>query len=166
MSEPFLGEIRLFANNYAPRGWAFCEGQALAINTNQALYSLLGTIYGGDGVRTFCLPDLRGRVPIHVSPTTPLGQSAGEAAHTLTINEMPEHTHQVSASGNAASAVTPANNVWADETALYAPLSTATVSMNAGALSVAGQSQPHNNMQPYLVANFAIAVTGIYPSRN
>ncbi|SEG73918.1 phage tail protein [Paenibacillus sp. UNC499MF] len=166
MSEPFVGEIRLFANNYAPRGWAFCEGQTLSINTNQALYSLIGTVYGGDGKTNFKLPDLRGRVPIHVSSTTPLGQSAGEAAHTLTVNEMPAHTHQVSASGNPGSATTPASNVWADEAALYEPLSTPTVAMNAGTMSIAGGSQPHSNMQPYLVANYAIALVGIYPSRN
>ncbi|MEC0244590.1 tail fiber protein [Paenibacillus chitinolyticus] len=166
MSEPFVGEIRLFANGYAPRGWAFCEGQTLPINTNQVLYSLIGTVYGGDGVNNFKLPDLRGRVPIHVSPATPLGQPAGEAAHTLTINEMPAHTHQVGASGNAGSTFSPASNAWAVETALYEAPSTAVVSMNAGALSAAGQSQPHNNMQPYLAVNFAIALTGIYPSRN
>ncbi|MBV6714118.1 phage tail protein [Paenibacillus chitinolyticus] len=166
MSEPFVGEIRLFANNYAPRGWAFCEGQTLSINGNQALYSLIGTVYGGDGRTNFQLPDLRGRVPIHVSPTNPLGQSAGEAAHTLTVNEMPAHTHQVSASGNPGSTFAPAANVWADETALYEPLSDPTVPMNAGTISVAGQSQPHNNMQPYLVANYAIALVGIYPSRS
>ncbi|MFE6796531.1 phage tail protein [Paenibacillus chitinolyticus] len=166
MSEPFVGEIRLFANNYAPRGWAFCEGQTLSINGNQALYSLIGTVYGGDGRTNFKLPDLRGRVPIHVGTTNPLGQSEGEAAHTLTINEMPAHTHQVFASGNPGSTFAPAANVWADETAQYDPPSTPAVSMNAGALSIAGQSQPHSNMQPYLVANFAIALVGIYPSRN
>ncbi len=95
MSEPFLGEVRLFANNYAPRGWMFCEGQILNINQNQALYSLLGAVYGGDGVTTFALPDYRGRTPIHVSSTIPLGTAQGEANHTLTINEMPQHTHQV-----------------------------------------------------------------------
>ncbi|WP_405079941.1 phage tail protein [Paenibacillus chitinolyticus] len=166
MSEPFVGEIRLFANNYAPRGWAFCEGQTLSINANQALYSLIGTIYGGDGVTNFKLPDLRGRVPIHVGSTNPLGQSAGEAAHTLTINEMPAHTHQVAASGNAGSTFSPANNAWAVETALYESPSAAAVSMNGGALSAAGQSQPHSNMQPYLAVNFAIALVGIYPPRN
>ncbi|MFF2158149.1 phage tail protein [Paenibacillus chitinolyticus] len=165
MSEPFVGEIRVFANGYAPRGWAFCEGQTLSIQTNQVLYSLIGNVYGGDGVKNFKLPDLRGRVPIHVSASTPYGQSAGEDAHTLTVSEMPQHTHQVSGSGNTASAFTPANNVWAETSALYGPLE-APVQMNYDALSAAGQSQPHSNMQPYLAVNFAIALTGIYPSRN
>lgn len=98
MAEPFLGEIRLFSINYAPEGWAPCNGQMLPINTNQALYSLLGNVYGGDGVTTFALPDLRGRVPIHVSPSYPLGVSAGEETHTLTISEMPTHHHQVQGS--------------------------------------------------------------------
>ncbi|MFC4098080.1 phage tail protein [Paenibacillus xanthanilyticus] len=165
MSEPFVGEIRLFANNYAPRGWASCEGQLLPINMNQALYSLLGNVYGGDGVTTFALPDLRGRVALHVSPTIPLGTSQGEAAHTLTVNEMPQHTHQVSASNVQADQISPANNVWAQVNAPYDPAA-AMVPMNAGAIGTSGGSQPHNNMQPYLAANYYIAVQGIFPSRN
>ncbi|MGE5704361.1 MAG: phage tail protein [Clostridia bacterium] len=165
MSEPFVGEIRLFANNYAPRGWMFCEGQILQINQNQALYSLLGTVYGGNGVTTFALPDYRGRVPIHVSQTIPLGTAQGEAAHTLTINEIPQHTHQVSASSNTPSSPYPANNAWAATDNTYDPAATM-VTMNANAIGTAGGSQPHNNMQPYLVLNYAIAVQGIYPSRN
>lgn len=164
MSEPFLGEIRLFANGYAPRGWLFCEGQILQINQNQALYSLLGSVYGGNGVTTFALPDYRGRVPIHVSSSIPLGTSQGEAAHTLTINEMPQHTHQVSASSNPSSE-SPANNVWAELNGAYDPPATM-VAMSQSAIGLSGGSQPHNNMQPYLVLNFAIAVQGIFPSRN
>lgn len=165
MSEPFIGEIRLFANGYAPRGWMFCEGQILPINTNQALYSLLGNVYGGDGQTTFALPDLRGRVPVHVSPNLPLGTSAGEAAHTLTVNEMPQHTHQASGSSVAAANAAPTGGVWATSNNLYNPAATMT-QMNAGALSIAGQSQAHDNMQPYLTLNFAIAIQGIFPSRN
>lgn len=165
MSEPFLGEIRLFANNYAPRGWMFCEGQILQINQNQALYSLLGNVYGGDGLTTFALPDYRGRVPIHVSSTIPLGTAQGEAAHVLTTNEMPQHTHQVSASSNPASSVSAVNNAWAAADNAYGPAASM-VPMNANSLSTAGSSQAHNNMQPYLVVNYAIAIQGIYPSRN
>lgn len=165
MSEPFLGEIRLFANNYAPRGWMFCEGQILQINQNQALYALLGNVYGGNGVTTFALPDYRGRIPIHVSSTIPLGTAQGEAAHTLTTNEMPQHTHQVSASSNIGSQATAVNNAWAVADNIYGPAESM-VSMNSNAISTAGSSQAHNNMQPYLVVNYAIAIQGIFPSRN
>ncbi|MWV42038.1 phage tail protein [Paenibacillus sp. HJL G12] len=164
MSEPFLGEIRLFANNYAPRGWMFCEGQILQISQNTALYSLLGAVYGGDGRTTFALPDYRGRVPIHVGANFPLGMAAGEEIHTLTINEMPQHTHQVSAASSS-DAVPPLNNTWGGAPNGYAPAASLTA-MNASAVSTAGQSQAHSNMQPYLVANYAIAVQGIFPSRS
>lgn len=165
MSEPFLGEIRLFANNYAPRGWMFCEGQILQINQNQALYSLLGAVYGGNGVTTFALPDYRGRVPIHVSSNIPLGTAQGEAAHTLTINEMPQHTHQVSASSNIGTTEDPTGNSWAVADSLYDAPGTM-VAMSSNAIGTAGGSQPHENMQPYLVLNYAIAIQGIFPSRN
>ncbi|MCP1422470.1 MULTISPECIES: phage tail protein [Paenibacillus] len=165
MSEPFLGEIRLFANNYAPRNWAYCEGQILQINSNQALYSLLGNVYGGDGITTFALPDYRGRVPIHVSNTIPLGTKQGEAAHTLTINEMPIHNHQVTASETNPSVATPLNNVWAAVPNSFGS-TPGQETMNSGSLSGAGGSQPHNNMQPYTVLNYAIAIQGIFPSRN
>lgn len=165
MSEPFVGEIRLFANNYAPRNWALCEGQILRINQYQALYSLLGNVYGGDGVTTFALPDYRGRVPIHVSPNIPLGTSAGEATHTLSVQEMPQHTHQVSASQNPASSESPSGNVWATLDQAYDPAATMTP-MSSSAIANSGGSQAHNNMQPYLTLNFAIALQGIFPSRN
>jgi len=165
MSEPFIGEIRLFGGNYAPRGWMFCEGQILPIMTNQALYSLLGNVYGGDGVTTFALPDYRGRVPIHVSPSIPLGTAQGEAAHTLTVNEIPQHTHQVYGSSNPASASSPNGNIWADATNLYDPPATM-VQMNPQAIAPAGGGQSHPNMQPYLSLNFTIAIEGIFPSRN
>ncbi|HEU4962730.1 MAG TPA: tail fiber protein [Bacilli bacterium] len=164
MSEPFLGEIRMFANNYAPRGWMLCEGQILNINQYQALYSLLGAVYGGNGVTTFALPDLRGRVPIHVSTTIPLGQKAGEATHTLTQNEMPAHTHQVFASTTTTTEVSPLNNTWGNQPNLYS--TTPTTTMNNEAIGSSGGSQAHDNMQPYLSTNFAIAVQGIFPSRN
>ncbi|MGE7113762.1 phage tail protein [Lysinibacillus sp. NPDC047702] len=165
MAEPYLGEVRLFSIHYAPRGWLSCEGQLLPINQNQALYSLLGTVYGGDGVTTFALPDLRGRVPIHVSPSLPLGKKAGEETHTLTTNEMSQHTHQVYGSSSPASATSPQGNVWANMGNLYAS-NTTVVTMNSAALSTAGGGQTHNNMQPYLAVRFCIAIQGIYPSRN
>ncbi|ANA82314.1 phage tail protein [Paenibacillus glucanolyticus] len=165
MSEPFLGEIRLFANNYAPRNWAFCEGQILSISSNPALFSLLGTVYGGNGVSTFALPDYRGRVPIHVSQTIPLGSAQGEASHTLTSNEMPIHTHQAVASQTNPTMASPLNNVWAAVPNSFGS-SVGQNPMNSGSLSTAGGSQAHNNMQPYTVLNYAIAIEGIFPSRN
>ncbi|GLC86989.1 phage tail protein [Lysinibacillus piscis] len=164
MAEPFLGEVRIFPISYVPRGWLSCEGQLLPIRQNQALYSLLGTVYGGDGITTFALPDLRGRVPIHVSSSLPLGTKAGEETHTLTTNEMPQHTHQINGSSNPASAPSPQGNVWAGQDNLYA--AGATVAMNQAALSTAGSGQAHNNMQPYLAVRFCIATQGIFPSRN
>lgn len=164
MSEPFLGQITLFPFGFAPQGWAFCNGQLLSISQNQALYSLLGTTYGGDGITTFALPDLRGRTPVHRGNGVMLGQSAGEENHTLTMPEMPLHTHTVSAGGTATSAA-PANNVWGTATVnLYG--ASLNVSMNSAAITAAGGSQAHPNMEPYLTLNFCIALTGIYPSRN
>ncbi|MDK8182737.1 tail fiber protein [Paenibacillus sp. UMB4589-SE434] len=167
MSEPFLAEIRLFPYGFAPKGWLPCEGQILNINTNQALYSLLGVTYGGDGRTTFALPNLKGRVPIHTSPTHPFGQSQGEAAHTLTINEMPVHTHTARASSQPPSLPSAQDNVWAAPvTESYAPLTAAPDLMSVNALAAAGGNQPHNNMQPYLSLQFCIATVGIYPSRS
>ncbi|MBB6733850.1 phage tail protein [Cohnella zeiphila] len=165
MAEPFLGEIRLFPLGFAPRGWVYCEGQTLQISSNQALYALLGTTYGGDGVRTFMLPDLRGKVPIHMDAQYPLGRSAGESAHTLTESEMPKHVHQVQASSVSATSVVPAGNVWAQVEAPYTSASSLTA-MNPKAIGTAGSGQAHNNMQPYLAVRFCIALQGIFPSRN
>ena len=165
MAEPFIGEIKLFPINYAPRGWAVCEGQLLPVIQNQALFALLGNVYGGDGITTFALPDLRGRVPIHVSPSLPLGTKAGEVTHTLTVNEMPQHNHQVGGSSSPADATSPQGNVWANKDNLYASGSI-TVAMNPSSLSTVGGGQAHDNMQPYLALHFCIAIQGIYPSRN
>lgn len=164
MAEPYLGEVRIFPLNYAPRGWLSCEGQVLQIQQYQALYSLLGTVYGGDGRTTFALPDLRGRVPIHVSSSLSLGTKAGEAAHTLTVNEMPQHTHQAYGSSIPASATSPQGNVWAQKDNLYA--TGPTVAMNQAAISATGGGQAHDNMQPYLAVRFCIATQGIYPTRD
>ncbi|MDN9008517.1 phage tail protein [Brevibacillus laterosporus] len=164
MAEPFLGEIRLFGFAFAPVGWAFCDGQLLAINQNQALFSLLGTTYGGNGITTFALPDLRGRVAIHRSDSFPMGLTGGEVTHTLTVAEMPSHTHQALGSISAANTVLPANSVWA-ATDNLAYNQSANTSMSPAAISSTGDSQPHNNMQPFLVLNYCIALQGIFPSR-
>ncbi len=166
MSEPFLGEIRMFGLNSAPRGWALCNGQLLSIASNQALFSLLGTTYGGDGRTTFALPDLRGRVPVHVGNGVTLGQSAGEENHTLIQAEMPAHTHQMSASTAAANQKNVEGSIWTSSTSNpFGPAASLTP-MNAASLAAAGGSQAHPNMQPYLTVNFCIATQGIFPSRN
>src|SRR5262252_5108228 len=163
MSTPFLAEIKIISWNYAPKGWAFCNGQLLPINQNQALFSILGTTYGGDGRVNFGLPDLRGRTPVHVGSGIILGQKGGETAHTLIMSEMPSHTHQVLASTAAANQGQPTGNFWS-ATGSYGGASNA--SMNPATITNAGGSQPHQNMCPYLVINFIIALQGIFPSRN
>lgn len=164
--EPYLGEIRMVAFSFAPRGWAFCNGQVLPINQNQALFSILGTTYGGDGRTTFALPDLRSRAPIHVG-NAPLGGSNGEERHTLSSAEMPAHTHQAiaNADANSATLTSPAGNVWANGgQAAYA--SGGNGSMASTAIGPSGDGQAHDNMSPYLVVNFIIAIQGVFPSRN
>lgn len=165
MAEPFVGEIRQFPFNYAPKGWAQCNGQLLPIQSNQALFSILGVTYGGNGINTFALPNLQGRVPVHPSDTITLGQTSGEEAHTLTVNEIPQHTHQA-IGGSDATASTPGGKTWGTPPGeqSFAPAANAVMSSNAIASS--GGSQPHSNMQPYTVLNFCIALNGIYPSRN
>ena len=168
MATPFLGEVKMISWNYAPKGWAFCNGQFLPINQNQALFSLLGTTYGGNGQTTFALPNMQGRVPIHVGQAFVQGQEAGEVAHTLTTSEMPAHNHMLNATTNKATTATPgAALVLAQSTGanLYAAASNATP-MDPRATSNVGGSQAHTNQQPYLVINFIIALQGIFPSRN
>lgn len=171
MSEPFLAEVRIVGFNFAPRGWAFCDGQILPINQNQSLYSLLGTIYGGDGRTTFALPDLRGRTPIHVGASFQQGQRGGEETHTLSVAEMPQHTHQAKASADLGSSASPQNNLWAQVTStvgnLYAdPGQSAPTDALNNPIANAGGGQPHDNLQPYLALNFCIALQGLFPSRN
>jgi microcystin-dependent protein len=165
MAEPFLGEIRVVSFGFAPRGWAMCNGQVLAISQNQALFSLLGTTYGGNGQTTFALPDLRGRVPIHVGQGHTLGERAGEQAHTLTIGELPLHLHAMSGSMTNADAITLADNVLAQSSQAYGP-ATQLTQLDPSTNGVAGGSQAHLNMQPFLTLTFCIALQGIFPSRS
>ncbi len=165
MSEPFLAEVRLFSFAFAPRGWAVCNGQLLPINQNQALFSLIGNTYGGDGRTTFALPDLRGRTPVHFGNGVTLGQSAGEEGHALAVAELPMHNHQASA-GTDATAPSPSGNVWGTVAGQSFYANAASATMSASAIGTAGQGQPHSNMQPSLVMNFCMALQGLYPSRN
>ena len=164
MSEPFLAEIRMVAFNFAPRGWAFCDGQILPISQNQSLFSLLGTTYGGDGRTSFALPDLRGRTPIHADTVFPLGQKPGEERHALGVGEMPQHTHVAQASASNADAPVPNGFVLAAANNLYHDASNL-LAIHSGTLPAVG-GQSHENMQPYLVIAFAIALQGLFPSRN
>jgi microcystin-dependent protein len=166
MGTPFLGEVRIFAFGFAPRGWALCNGQFLPINQNQALFALLGTMYGGNGQTTFALPNLQGRIPVHVGPGFVQGQQAGETTHTLILSEMAQHTHPVMASSLAqADQPAPAGNLWANGgQPAYAPAANA--NMRADLVSSAGGNQPHNNMPPYLALNICMALQGIFPSMN
>jgi microcystin-dependent protein len=171
MSEPFVGEIRMFAGNFAPRGWAFCDGQLLAISQNDALFSLLGTIYGGDGRTTFGLPDLRGRIPIHAGTgpgltTRRLGSKGGAEKHTLTVNELPSHSHQMQATTEGANDLNPPNAVLAQPAADIYVNDTPIVDMNSGAIGNVGGSRSHTNLMPFLCIHFIIALVGIYPSRS
>lgn len=168
MAEPFLSEIRIMSFSFPPKGWALCNGQLLPINQNQALFSLLGTTFGGDGIANFALPDLRGRIPIHVGSGYLLGQRAGEEAHTLSIAELPTHTHIFNASSDTTTRATSPNNRLPANTSpnnVYNPPSSF-VAMNAGAISNVGGSQPHLNLQPFLTLSFCIALQGIFPSPN
>jgi len=179
MSNPFLGEIRLFGGNFNPRGWAFCAGQLLPISENDALYALLGTTFGGDGQVTFGLPDLRGRIPIGQGTGAGLssyvvGQESGTETVTLITNQIPTHTHTVSASSADATATTPTNAVPArpsSATVGYLYLSSAASGTTdappaAASISAAGGNQPHDNIMPSLVLNYIIALEGVFPSRN
>ena len=164
MSEPFLAEIRMVGFNFAPRGWAFCDGQILPINQNQSLYSLLGTTYGGDGRTSFALPDLRGRVPIHVGGGYQEGQKGGAETVDLTFAQT-AHSHAVQASADNGDAPVPTNNYLASANNLYREPDNLT-QLRAETVSNTGGGQAHNNMQPYLAVNFCIALRGLFPSRN
>lgn len=164
MAEPFLSEIRLMSFVFAPKGWALCNGQLMPINQNQALFSLLGTTFGGDGRVNFALPDLRGRTPIHVGGSHTLGERGGEQAHTLSIAELPTHTHVLTATTAAATLDFPTGNRLATATMASYATPQALTPMAAGAVANTGGSQAHLNMQPFLTLSFCIALQGIFPS--
>lgn len=171
MSEPYLGEIRMFAGNFPPAGWALCNGQSMAISQNEALFALLGTTYGGDGINTFALPDLRGRLPIHQSANYPLASFGGSETVTLTTLQMPNHTHVAYATTEPGSVQSPADGIWAGAP-IYSsgkdsdgnPITP--VQMNPQAVSATGGSQPHDNMMPSLTLSFIIALQGVIPQSN
>ena len=167
MGTPFLGELKIISWNYAPKGWAFANGQQLPINQNQALFSLLGTTYGGNGQTTFALPDMRGRTPIHVGQGFILGEKGGQEFHTLTQSEMPQHIHFVNASQTDGNVNSPGGNVLA-RSVIGPPYRSppASVAMNAENVTSVGGSQPHENRQPFLTTNIVIALQGVFPSRN
>jgi microcystin-dependent protein len=167
MGTPFLGEIKFIPWNFPPKGWAFCNGQQLPINQNQALFSLFGTMYGGNGQTTFALPDFRGRIPLHIGGGFIQGEVGGEAVHTLTQSEMPTHNHFIQGSTSPAASLAPEEKTWGAATTNF-PYSqnNPNVAMNPGCIPPTGGSQPHNNMAPYLCINFIVALIGAFPSRN
>lgn len=164
MASPYISEIRIFSFGFPPKGWALCDGQLVLISQNQALFSLLGTTYGGNGQTTFALPDLQGRVPFHEGNGHTLGERGGEMAHTLNISEMPTHNHLPTANTTSADRSTPTGDFWANSGKTNYAASGA-AAMSAQAISSTGGSQAHENMSPYLVLNFCIALQGIFPSQ-
>ena len=169
MAEPFLGEIRMVGFNFAPRGWAMTDGQILPINQNQSLYSLLGTTYGGDGRTSFALPDLRSRTPVHFPDTLGLGQRMGLETVTLSLSELPDHTHYVRASESLANQRNPTGRyiaAFAAGDTFREPETGNRTFLRSGTVANEGGQQPHDNMQPYLVVTFCIALQGLFPSRN
>ena len=173
MADAYLGSIKLFSFNFPPKGWAFCDGQTMAINQNQALFALLGTTYGGNGINTFALPNLKQRIPVHFGQGAGLsnrilGETAGQSAVTLVSGQIPSHTHNITVSSGAGTLASPISAQPAKEssgqTAIYTGRAADAV-MDPAAVGNAGQSQPHDNMQPYLVLRFCIALVGIFPSR-
>jgi microcystin-dependent protein len=167
MAEPFLGELKIVAFNFPPKGWAFANGQLLPINQNQALFSLLGTTYGGDGRVNFALPNVQGRTPIHVGNGFTLGEIGGQTSHALSAPELPQHTHAVRASSTATGGNTnPSGRYLGGANNAYEPPGGPMTTMNPAMVTSVGGSQPHENMQPYLVLNFCVALQGIFPSQN
>jgi len=166
MADPFIGEIRLMSFNFAPREWAQCNGQLLQIGQNQALFSLLGTTFGGNGQTTFALPDLRGRVPIHAGASHTLGERAGEQAHTLSVAELPQHQHAAQATSATGDTPVAPTNLLADSPSQLYAAPGAMTPLQPTSVSTVGGSQAHLNMQPFLTLNFCIALDGIFPSRN
>ncbi len=171
MSSPYIGEIRMFGGNFAPAGWMFCDGSILAISEYETLFNLIGTTYGGDGQSTFALPDLRGRVPVHMGQGAGLsaytiGQMGGQEMVTLTTSQMPAHSHVPQANTGMGSQTSPAGNVWANSTNLPYSASAPSAAMDPAAVGMAGGSQPHDNMVPYLCISFIISLFGIFPTQS
>jgi microcystin-dependent protein len=166
MSDPYIGEIRMFGGNFAPVGWLFCQGQLLPIDQYDALFSLIGTTYGGDGQTTFALPDLQSRLPVHQGSGYVLGQTGGAETVQLTQQQLPQHTHPVGASATGSGLNGPANAVWRDFGRTAYSNAAPTAAMNVAAVLPAGGNLPHDNMPPYLVINFILATEGIYPTSN
>jgi microcystin-dependent protein len=166
MGTPYMGELMLVSFNFAPRGWALCNGQFLPINQNQALFSLLGTMYGGDGRTTFALPDLRGRVPMHVGNGWVQGARLGEETHALSQSEMPAHVHLLQASRSDADSAVPAGGVLAAANNAYAPAGAGLTALRPESVTNVGGSQAHDNHHPYLTLNWCVALQGVFPSRN
>jgi len=165
MAQPYVGEIRMFAGNFAPAGWMFCEGQLLPISENETLFQLIGTTYGGDGESTFALPDLRGRIPIHQGNGFILAETGGAEEITLTVQQIPAHSHPFLASAGPGNLNTPGGNLTAESAAVKIYFDdTPTAAMNASAVTPVGGSQPHTNFQPYLCVNFIISLFGLFPS--
>lgn len=166
MGSPYIGEIRMFAGNFAPNGWAFCQGQTMAISENDALFNLIGTFYGGDGVTTFNLPNLSSRVPLHAGSGFVLAQAAGAETVTLTVSQLPVHNHTPVGSSAASGNSDPTNSFWASNPATkqYVPAANGPNTTMAATTSSAGGSQPHDNMLPFLCVNFIISLFGIYPT--
>lgn len=169
MTQPYIGEIRLFPWNFAPRSWAWCNGQIMAISQNQALFALIGTMYGGNGVDTFALPNLQSATPVHSGNGYIQGQTAGQEQVTLTLSNLANHSHAMFGTSTTADKKGGGNNVMANDTSagtnFYAPANNL-VTLNPQEIGSAGGNQPHNNMQPYLAMNYCIAIYGIFPSRN
>lgn len=167
MAQPYVGEIRMFAGNFAPAGWMLCEGQLLSIAGNETLFNLIGTTYGGDGQSTFALPDLRGRLPVHMGNSFTLAQNGGAETVTLTVSQIPAHSHALLGSTSLANTPNPQGNVPARSTTVDLYINDVTnAAMSAAAVSSVGGSQPHSNLMPALCVNFIISLFGIYPSPN
>ncbi|MDO8964024.1 MAG: tail fiber protein [Coriobacteriia bacterium] len=167
MPTPYIGEIRMFAGNFAPAGWQLCEGQLLPISEYEALFNLIGTTYGGDGQNTFALPDMRGRIPLHQGNGFALAQTSGVETVTLTVNQIPSHAHGAVADAHAGTSADPRNHIWANSAGAVqysTDLAVPSAPMAAGAVQNTGGNQPHTNFQPYLCVDFIISLYGIYPS--
>ena len=166
MAQPYVGEIRMFAGNFAPAGWMFCEGQLLPISEYETLFNLIGTTYGGDGQSTFALPDLRGRIPLHFGNGFTLAETGGVETVTLTVSQIPAHSHALLASTSVGNDTTPSNNVMSEPSGFFPYVNVnPAATMSPASIGSVGGSQPHNNFQPYLCVDFIISLFGIFPSQ-